>query len=302
MRTSWSLLACSLLAALPLAVDVAAQSPQAVAVKAAKSGAKAVLAEYKTRSAEALAEFLPALDALVAGLQADQFGTPLLHAFRTSAQDFQVEMALAVEEADAGIADAFSVALQDLAVTLGEPLDGVFPDGFLAGDRGAFDDAHALLAKAIARSYAKLGKKLESAMAKAQAADVGLTLQFFPPPRRSFNCPTESQDLNAGHNPVLVFFIVGVSRLDVPGDGVVLVGGTGLFNVGDVSVLLFAFDALGDPVTVTESVTATQIPVLNGVWSMLIDDEGEGLREGDYVVEAFFPDDLTSPDGLVGVP
>jgi len=66
-----------------------------------------------------------------------------------------------------------------------------------------------------------------------------------------------------------------------------------------VSVLLF-----GSPgsILVVQQTTVTAEPGLGGQWSLLLDDEGVGLPEGNYIADAFFTGDLTSTDGRVGVP
>jgi hypothetical protein len=280
---------------------VSAQSTVAQAIQQARAASKAVLAEHKVHTGEALAEYKTALHALVAGLQADQFGVPLMQAFLDSAQAFQVEVAVATEEAEEAIADAFSLALSGLATSQGAPFDGAFPAGFHSGDSGACDDQIALLRKAVSKLYGKVRKAGDATISKARAADVGLTLQFFEPPRRGFFGPSESGTIGTFHNPVIVHLVVGASRLDTGGDGIALVAGTGSI-IHDVTVQLFTEDAVGDPVVLSADTTPESVPGVGGAWSMLMDEKGKGLPEGNYNLDAFIEGELTAADANLGVP
>ena len=279
----------------------AAQSTVPEAVKQARTASKAALAEHKTRTAAALVELKASLAALVAGLQADQFGAPLMQGFLDSAQEFQLEVADATEDAELAIADAYSLAVTGLAESQAASFEGAFPAGFVAGDGGSFDDQIAALRKAVAKLYAKVRKAGEGAVAKAKAAGVGLALQFFEPPRRGFFGPGEPATVGSFHNPVLVHFVAGASPLGTLGDGIALVAGTATATA-DVSVVLFRQDAEGAPVLIQDSVTPEFFENLGGEWSLLLDDGGAGLLEGNYNLDAFFQDDLTSADACLGVP
>ncbi len=295
------LVAASIVLAL-CSAPAAAQETSAQALAQAKAGAQEALAAHKERTATALDSLEPALDALVAGLQADQFGVPLLQTFLDAAHAFQLEVADATEDADEAIATAFAGALEGLADAQGGPLTGTYPEGFTSGDRGAFDEAERKLAKAVAKLFAKVDKRAAKAVGKAGAAGVGLTLQFVPPRRLGFQAPTESGVLGTFFNPVRVHFIAGASRLDSPADGIALVAGTGSPVSGDVTVQLFSFNPAGGFLVVDGEATPQSFPGLGGEWSLLVDDAGQGLTETNYTLDAFFGGDLTSADGCVGVP
>ena len=61
-------------------------------------------------------------------------------------------------------------------------------------------------------------------------------------------------------------------------------------------------DAEGFPISVQATATPEAFVGLSGRWSVLIDDEGKGLVENNYNLDAFFGGDLTSADGNAGVP
>lgn len=284
------------------AVPAAAQLTEKQALAQAKVAAKVALAGHKARVGPALDDLEAALDALVAGLQAGQFGTPLLQTFLDSAHAFQLEMTDATEDADLAIADGFTLALIDLGGGAGAALDGKYPADFYSGSGGACDDLQVALRKAVAKTYAKLRKRSDAAVKQARAVDVGLTIELFEPRPRGFNTPNEGSTAGAFQNPVICHLLVGGSSLAADGDGIVLAAGTGSSANGDVSVLLFAEPQLGDPAFVVQTTSVTSIPDLGGEWSLLVDDEGAGLPEGNYIVDTFFSGDLTSTDGRIGVP
>jgi hypothetical protein len=211
-------------------------------------------------------------------------------AFLDAAVAFQRAVMEAREAAENGLADDIATGLGLLAGDTS--LDGVFPAGFYAGDGGLFDDALAAIAKEVDKVYAKAGKRGAKAIKTFAKHGLGLTVQLVSPPRVGFSTPGEDLIDTNLLVPTALGVLVGASDLDAPGDGLVLAAGTSDPGFDDVEVLLTATPA---------QFSAEATPDGDGVWSVLIDDQGAGLPEGNWQVSLDLDPGVQFGVGSVGV-
>lgn len=267
--------AATLVCALLLASPVAAQSTPKQATQAANSAGKAETKAFRQAAKAALSTFQGDLSQLEEGFAPGADAAQMADDVAASCVTLLDALHAALDEACAAADQATADALASLGGE-GDPPD-MFPEGFHAGADGVHDDVRARLEKAAVQAGNAALKRLAKTSQRAEKkAGVGLLATVrFPGVLgvRSVNAG-ESTEAPLGARLDL---LVGSSRLDVPGDGVIAYSGISA-SPGDVDASLLKAPSIVD------STTLLLDDVLPARFSGVFDASGAGLVEGNYLV------------------
>lgn len=198
---------------------------------------------------------------------------------------------LTAPEAHVELAEQLDVFLTDRAAFMAAFTDGVesdasdslavmtlFLEPFVVGE-GIHDATRAAAGKRLAKSAHKHRKRVEvfaKALQKATQYDLVFDLAH---PRLEPMTPTETgTPATAPARPLRIDLLLGGSRRLVPGDGLLVVGGTANLGGGDVTV---AIDLPGQ----AQHEQTVGVDPTTGRWSATFGDDA-GLTEGNWAVTA----------------
>jgi hypothetical protein len=253
--------------------------------------AKQRIAQARLDLSAASARMVFSLDAFLSGLQADNFGTPLVDTLLDDSLEFGSSVVKTWTDVGEAIAQDGTDALETLAFT--GPLNGNYPDDFLVGAGGAFDKAVAKLEKEVLRAVKTVQTRAAKVEAAARVAGFGVSLKVFVPKERSFSVPQEKgQFADSGNNvPVDVYLVGGASQLDAAEDALIFgAGGTVDFFLNELLFEAVSRDGAGNTIfdLVNVAPIGDVVPGFDG-WKAILDGDGTGLREGNWNIRAGDP-------------
>jgi hypothetical protein len=261
-----ALLACAFVAPGALA----APSPETAATRAflarQKAARKAFADALRAASSEASLAIGAAEQALAAGGSAPVAGEAIFAALREHQRAVQV----AIDGASTEQADAASDAL----ATLPSPVTGIYPEAFYPTETGApavFVDA---LESDLAKTYAKLEKRVARATRRFEAAGFSFAFRIRPPKPFDPIMWDESGTEGGGAFQPTVDLVVGWSELDVLED--VQLRASGSANQGPIQLNTRNRDEMGS------NPSASDIPVVNDRFAT--DFAETALLEGLWIV------------------
>lgn len=292
MRHALAFLGATL--ALPAPPAAAFLAPADAASQQAKAVAKAELKELAAAFKEAEDEFDAAVAQFESAVAGDQAARLL--AVEELAQAWNVAheaLATAIAGAVQGTSLGILGFLDDAQAQAGDPPAGPYPNGFHPGDGGALDLVDAGWRKALARTEARLTKRLTKLRAKLEQ-QLGLAFTVRTRPlnfqmRTSMNVLAGLQNFASLRSPALeIELLVSVGPLDGSEDAVVVLAGSASASQA-VNVDLTA-NAL-DPVN------ADTTSSVSGRWVA----SASAVTEGNYAVTVSAASDTVTALASLGV-
>jgi len=191
------------------------------------------------------------------------------------------------------LADEAAASLTELAD--GEPLDGLFPAAFYAGEGSVLDAFGDRAARRVERTYAVARRRIARSAARLERA-TGVALGFrLAPPLPAVERVGDDTGTSGLAPPLTLDTVFAVSDLAKTGDGMICVGGSASSAFGTVTVEL-----LSSTGALVESAPDLLSDGLDR-WSHCLTNHGEGLPEGNYLLRVVQGDGGSFAAGSIGV-